>query len=84
MLSFGANFKEHYLKNQNKERALLCPLCQRHEHSQQNLIDCEEIDNSLEKITKKEYESLLSEKIDTAILLKFKKLWQQREDRLNL
>ena len=53
MLSFRANFKEHYLKNQNKERALLCPLCQKHEDSQQNLIDCEEIDNSSEKITKK-------------------------------
>ena len=64
--------------------ALLCPLCKKHDDSQQNIIECEKIDKSYGNVTQKEYESLLSEQIDTDVLNRYKKLWQQREDILDL
>ena len=36
------------------------------------------------EVTKTEYESRITETIDIDILLKYKKLWQQREDILNV
>ena len=75
MLNCKSNYKEYYLKSQNKEKALLCPLCKKHEDLQQNIIECEKIDNGTVQLTKKEYESLLSENINTDVLIKFKSLW---------
>ena len=82
MLNFKANFKEHYLKISSKENALACSLCGKHEDNQQNIIDCEKIKKGLVKVTKKEYESLLSEKLDTDVLIKYNELWKQRENLL--
>ena len=82
MLNFKANFKEHYLKISSKENAFACSLCGKHEDNQQNIIDCEKTEKRLVKITKKEYESLFSENLDTDVLIKYKELWKQRENLL--
>ena len=83
MLKVKSNFKEHFFKIEAKEKALLCPLCKKYDDSQQHIIECEKIDKNSETVTQKEYQSLLSEKIDTDILVRYKKLWEQREDLLD-
>ena len=83
MFKFKSNFKEQYNKIENKEWALLCPLYQNHEDTQANRTQCQRLENNSKEVTKAEYESLLSERIDMDILVKYKKLWNQREDILN-